>query len=223
MATDVDPVDVGLWKNWSWFNLYELAFNGDQSTNNTLTIRPDPIDHEVGKAPKNDGVYDGVIVRSPWVRSGQSLSGDAAGFFATNVPMPTKIAKITDGTSKTLMIGEKYVRQDTYFDGSSSDDTGWTDGWDPDVMRCTCVPPLNDGQVIENLTHNFGETPPPWVWNLGSNHPGNFNVVFADGSVQSVSYDIDIYVLNAIGTRNSKAAGPGGVKTPEVISMEGVN
>jgi prepilin-type processing-associated H-X9-DG protein len=137
-------------------------------------------------------------------------------------PSPTKMAKITDGASKTIMIGEKYVRADTYLDGSHSDDTGWTDGWDPDVMRCTCVPPLQDTSAIPLLTGKLGEKDTPfYVFNLGSAHPGGFNAVFADGSVQTLNYDIDVFVLNALGTRNGKAAGPGGPTTSESISTDG--
>jgi prepilin-type processing-associated H-X9-DG protein len=224
-AADPDPVDVGQWPSWSWHIVYNLAFTGGGPPDYAGgSVRPDSASqHEVGEGPRANGVYDGVIVRSPWRWSGLSLSGDSSGFFVENSPFPTKVSKITDGTSKTVMIGEKYVRQDTYFDSSSSDDTGWTDGWDPDIMRCTCVPPLNDGQVIEHLTFNIGETPPPYVWNLGSAHKSGFNAVFADGSVRSINYDIDIYVLNALGTRNGQAGGPGGVRTTETTSMEGVN
>jgi hypothetical protein len=32
--------------------------------------------------------------------------------------------------------------------------------------------------------------------------------VFADGSVRSIDYDVDLHVLNALGTRNGTSAGP---------------
>jgi hypothetical protein len=47
--------------------------------------------------------------------------------------------------------------------------------------------------------------------------------VFADGSVHTISYDIDIYVFNALGTRNGTSAGSGGPTTSETTSTEGVN
>jgi hypothetical protein len=49
------------------------------------------------------------------------------------------------------------------------------------------------------------------------------NTVFADGSTRTINYDIDVYVLNAMGTRNGASAGPGGVNTPEVIATDGAN
>ena len=64
--------------------------------------------------------------------------------FYRNLPRPTTFAKITDGTSHTFLLGEKYVRSDLYEGGSNSDDKGWTDGWDPDAIRSTCFQPYQD-------------------------------------------------------------------------------
>ena len=36
---------------------------------------------------------------------------------------------------------------------------------------------------------------------FGSAHSGGFNCIFADGSIQTLSYDIDVVVFNALGTR----------------------
>ena len=57
---------------------------------------------------------------------------------------PWQFAKIIDGTSKTFMLGEKYVRNDSYEGGGKSDDKGWIDGWDPDAIRSTCFSPYQD-------------------------------------------------------------------------------
>ena len=110
------------------------------------------------------------------------------------------LAKITDGTSNTMLVGEKFIRPDLYEGGSSSDDRGWSDGWDPDSMRSTCFPPLQD--AITSLTSDdsmfgfFADVP-----NFGSPHPGGFNCVFADGSVRTISYDIDPEVFDFLGDR----------------------
>lgn len=180
-----------------------------------------------GGQPVKDGVYDGVIVRSPWRRISQDPATPGLdGLWVTNVPRPTTMAKITDGTSKTAMIGEKYIRADWYPGGTPSDDTGMTDGWDPDIMRCTCLPPLNDGQTDRPFTGNIGEDPgqPIWeIFNTGSAHNGGLNVVFADGSVHTINYDIEVYVYNALGTRNGTSAGRR-VTEPEVSdTSQGVN
>lgn len=137
-------------------------------------------------------VFDGVIVRSAWNRVTKT--------FFNNFPRPTKIAKITDGTSKTFLIGEKYVRPDWYFGGGYSDDKGWSDGWDCDIMRSTCFPPLQDNDPIGFSSNAyFGEFAD--VYYFGAAHTAGFNSVFADGSVHSLTYDIDIVLFNALGTR----------------------
>jgi prepilin-type processing-associated H-X9-DG protein len=117
------------------------------------------------------------------------------------------------------MLGEKYIRADWYLEHTSSDDTGGTDGWDPDIMRITCIPPLQDGTTNYPYTGNIGSPQGTPVWQtylMGSAHPGGFNCVFADGSVHTISYDIDIYVFNSLGTRN-------GTGERETSSTEGVN
>jgi prepilin-type N-terminal cleavage/methylation domain-containing protein/prepilin-type processing-associated H-X9-DG protein len=149
-------------------------------------------------------VYDGVIVRSPWRRNDPLIThGAAGGEFLNGVPRPTTIAKITDGTSKTLMIGEKYVRSDLYSGGGPSDDHGWSEGWDTDVIRSTCFQPYQDGDGFQFQSSGtddiFGQGQE--VVYFGSAHPGGFNALFADGSIHTLNYDIDVVIFNALGTR----------------------
>jgi prepilin-type N-terminal cleavage/methylation domain-containing protein/prepilin-type processing-associated H-X9-DG protein len=161
-----------------------------------------------GPRPVKNGTYDGVIVRSPWVKAQEDdlRTPEVDGEFLTNVPAPTEIGHITDGTSSTMMIGEKYIRTDFTQGGTPSDDTGWTDGWDPDVMRCSCVQPVNDSSVNYEYTGNIGDPAGKdnkWeMMVMGSSHPGGINVVFADCAVHTISYDVDVLVFNALGTRN---------------------
>jgi prepilin-type N-terminal cleavage/methylation domain-containing protein len=161
--------------------------------------------------PADNGVYDGVIVRSPWRRDSGAGVYPATGHFVSNVTYPIGFQQITDGASKTLMISEKYLFANDYGHTEllASDDHGWTDGWDPDTMRCTCANPLNDGQQSSVSTGTQ-------TYLFGSAHPTVFNAVFADGSVHSIGYDIDIYVFNSLGTRN-------GTSLNESISTDGVN
>ncbi|MCI0334827.1 MAG: DUF1559 domain-containing protein [Planctomycetes bacterium] len=155
------------------------------------------------KQQGNQQVYDGVIVRSPWRRDPASTAGNPFGRFLTGVPRPTSFAKITDGTSKTFLLGEKYVRSDMYEGGGYSDDHGWSEGWDPDAIRSTCFQPLRDGDGFQFLS--LGPADPfghdkdiPY---FGSAHSGGFNCIFADGSIQTLNYDIDVVLFNALATR----------------------
>jgi prepilin-type N-terminal cleavage/methylation domain-containing protein len=175
----------------------------------------------------NSAVYDGVIVRCPWDWERTVGTGSAAtqvGKFASNVTGLVKIGKVTDGTSKTLLIGEKYVRSDQYegsFSGSNrnSDDRGWADGYDADLLRSTCFPPLQDSDGIgwSTFLRNYFDDDPGTafalsnVFHFGSAHNGGMNAAFTDGSGQTISYDIDAVVFNALGTRNGNETIPGGV------------
>jgi prepilin-type processing-associated H-X9-DG protein len=47
-----------------------------------------------------------------------------------------------------------------------------------------------------------GSGPAIELFMMGSAHPGGFNVVFADGAVHTIKYDITVPVLNSLGTRN---------------------
>lgn len=183
-----------------------------------------------GTEPRNNAVYDGVIVRSTWRYL--SGGGNAAwvGEPASMVPQPVKMAKVTDGTSKTLLIAEKYVRSDNYDSDQAfhySDDRGWSDGWDADQMRSTCFQPLRDSDGIgwdgPVLTKYFGDDfssgPVGGVYNVlqfGAPHTSGMNAAFADGSIHTVNFDVDVLVFNSLGTRNGQALN-------ETSDLSGVN
>jgi prepilin-type N-terminal cleavage/methylation domain-containing protein len=102
-------------------------------------------------------------------------------------------AKITDGTSSTYMIGEKYVNPDNYFTGSDSgDDQCVYMGYDRDVIRWGNLQPERDRRGVAN-----------WQ-NFGGAHAQGFNVVLCDGSVHEIPFEIDLAVHKALCGRNDK-------------------
>ncbi len=155
-------------------------------------------------------LYAGVFIRSAWETDGNGPGPmQAAGSFVPSRARPIRHAQITDGTSKTMIVGEKFLRADWYEGGSWGDDRGWTDGWAPDTMRLTGVPPRADSDGF-TFTSQFPDSPASdeallvgefIVYNFGSAHPGGLNVVFADGSVHAISYEIDPVLFNNLGDR----------------------
>lgn len=170
-----------------------------------------------GGPPVDNGVYDGVIVRTPYRVTNCNVPANCATATATTPPRgervpgnPTAIqpGQITDGTSNTFIVSEKLVRSDGYEGGNASDDRGWSDGWDPDVIRFTGFPPLSDGDngICRNPDNNIRKYCEPGSGTdnmfFGSAHPGGINAVFADASVQFFSFDIDRHLFNALATRD---------------------
>jgi prepilin-type processing-associated H-X9-DG protein len=107
------------------------------------------------------------------------------------------VQQITDGTSKTYLVGEKYVKTEAYDGASSTGDPGYSQGenqsmycgYDWDNHRAAWQPnslyavdyyqPRQDTPGYEN----YGA--------FGSAHSGGLNMSFCDGSVQFISYDIN--------------------------------
>jgi type II secretory pathway pseudopilin PulG len=96
--------------------------------------------------------------------------------------------QITDGTTKTFMVGEKHLDPNRYEDGKSLGDNQGPLQCERDSVRwgeptispsVPGLPPLQDTPGAD-LTYNFG-----------SAHPGGFFMGLCDGSVQRLAYDID--------------------------------
>lgn len=167
--------------------------------------------------PTKGAHYGGVIIRTPWViDTHATATAPAKGHFIPGFPMAIRPAQVTDGLSNTLVISEKVVRYDLYEGqpapdpggGGVSDDKGWADGWDPDCVRFTGVPPISDNNqdvcwnsnpAIQRTCIGLGGSIP--VLFFGSAHSGGVNAAFADASCHFINFDIDHLVFNAMGTR----------------------
>ncbi|MEM8864248.1 MAG: DUF1559 domain-containing protein [Planctomycetota bacterium] len=146
--------------------------------------------------------FDGVIARSS-VRALQSGSN----WFYQDLNYDSKVTfgKISDGTSKTIMLGEKRVDASRYDASSWYDDQGWSDGWDPDTMRSSVCPPrpdtLADVEIDSCDPSNLGTCAEAGM-SMGSAHPGGFNAAYADGSVQTVNYEVNFEVYVNLANRS---------------------
>ena len=104
-----------------------------------------------------------------------------------------KLGQITDGTSNTYMIGEKYLNPDDYFNGNGdADNEPFYVGYDNDTSR---LADPRHGQPRQDQP-GFRHTEL-----YGSAHASGFHVVFVDGSVHAVSYGIDLEVHRRLGNR----------------------
>ncbi len=103
-----------------------------------------------------------------------------------------RIADITDGTSGTFLAGD--ARKDlTYLGQFQSDDNeGYSSGWDHDTIRNTSSLPLPDTRNGSG----WGEL------RFGSSHTGGLNMLFCDGGVRFITYDVGLSSWQAMGTIN---------------------
>jgi prepilin-type N-terminal cleavage/methylation domain-containing protein/prepilin-type processing-associated H-X9-DG protein len=91
-----------------------------------------------------------------------------------------RIESIIDGSSNTLLAGEKCMRTDLIGHLQPDDDQGYTAGWDRDEIRWAVDAPAPDHiGAADEYDHRFG-----------SAHPSGFNGVFCDGSVRFIPYTI---------------------------------
>jgi len=116
-----------------------------------------------------------------------------------------RIGQVTDGMSKTLCIGEKYLNADRYTDGlDPADDQNILQGVDRDVNGYTACLTATGKVVNEYLPrrdqHGLGLN-----WTFGSAHDGQLNVMFCDGSGRGIQYGIEPQVFYAMGGRNDGA------------------
>ena len=134
--------------------------------------------------------YMGVIVRSNFCAecdAGKQTTG-----FYTRI----SFGQITDGSSNTLVLGEKRLRPSLYEIGEWHDDIGWSDGWDPDTMRASICPMAADSDepdTFKGLAYAFG-----------SAHASGMNAGFADASVRHLSYSIDRELFNKLANRSDE-------------------
>ncbi len=101
------------------------------------------------------------------------------------------LKRVTDGLSKTLMYGEKYLVVRSYETTDHDNDQGWNLGHDRDINRWSDVPPFNDALGQPSRYSVFG-----------SAHPGGMQVAMGDGSVHTIPYEIDAVVFRRLGVRN---------------------
>jgi prepilin-type N-terminal cleavage/methylation domain-containing protein len=110
-----------------------------------------------------------------------------------------ELKDITDGTSNTLMVGEKHMNLAFVTTECQPDDNdGYVGGFQDDVVRWGAFPPVHDSYFAEYDQNDLH----PGIWQFGSNHPAGFQGVFADGSVHLIRYSIDPTVFMYLCSRD---------------------
>lgn len=112
------------------------------------------------------------------------------------------LKQITDGTSKTYLAGEKLVQADRYDSNDPpGDNLPMYIGEDFDTTRYTGRSNVNEvpGDVYPPEPDRIGVSAHVM---FGSAHPGGVNMLLCDGSVTSISYNIDENIHLWLGIRD---------------------
>lgn len=122
-----------------------------------------------------------------------------------------RIADILDGTSSTLLMGEKYHR-DQHFDRFTSNNSGlkmhqvsawaWSGGMKGAAfLFCSSAVPLNKGAIDHSPALNNISAQDKRFNGWGSGHVGGANFVLCDGSVRFLRDTVDPVTLTRLSTR----------------------
>ena len=131
---------------------------------------------------------DGVIVRRP--------SSLRAGVQSPSVALGRHI---TDGTSHTMLAGEKCLNVAILGRSQTDDDSGYWDGWDWDIVRWGYFAPAPDWHIANDGGHS-GNVPLHGAF--GGSHPGGFMAASADGAVRLVRFAVDQEVFRRYCSRD---------------------
>ncbi|WP_428308895.1 DUF1559 domain-containing protein [Lacipirellula sp.] len=120
--------------------------------------------------------------------------------------------RIEDGTSNTYLIGEKYIPADVYAGSSAMAGVGfpsWGENqgmysgfeWDNQRVAWSSVWPVDQQENFQPSQDRSGVTGVTPERPFGSAHAAAFNMVYCDGSVHSISYDIDVVTHGSLADR----------------------
>jgi prepilin-type N-terminal cleavage/methylation domain-containing protein len=195
---------VGNAQQWSW--MYQLLPYIEQQT-----VWSQPLDDTVKQSATK--TYFCPSRRRPIVRAlpngaltdyicnGGTVNAATDGAITGITVPPIHLSKhITDGTSTTMLIGEKHLRRNAYAGGAGNDNQGYWVGLDSDICGLGTTPtgnlwqPLQD-DLVDRFSGN-GST-------FGSAHVSMFNAVFCDGSVRSIRYAVNVPNVLALACRRA--------------------
>jgi hypothetical protein len=128
------------------------------------------------------------------------LSGAGNGVILPRYPIAMR--KITDGATKTYLVGEKFLETDHYDSGyANNDDQNAYVGFDRDNQVSARDTPLADTSSWQfyQFTNAKNES---YGFHFGSAHPTVFHTAMCDGSIHAVTFDIDLSVHRAAGSRD---------------------
>jgi prepilin-type N-terminal cleavage/methylation domain-containing protein len=162
---------------------------------------PDSLQHPgaLGDYAGNGGAYaNSPIVDLPSCNGAMCMaSAPTNGGTVAGAQAITSISSITDGTSNTLLVGEKHVPLIKQGESGPSYGDGciYNGDFPRNFIRLAGTPSFSLGQGPNDVSG-------PWHCRFGSYHPGICQFVLADGHVTALSNSIDMNTLQALAVIN---------------------
>jgi prepilin-type N-terminal cleavage/methylation domain-containing protein len=183
---------AGNMQDWGWMyqilpyieqgNVYNLALDDEVKLSAIKTYfcpgRRKPVIRGLPNGALNDYVGNG----------GTASNASNGALIQRSGTFTIDLNGITDGTSNTMLVGEKHLRLNAYGGGAGNDNQGYWRGIDSDICGLALTPtgvfwvPMRD-DTVDRFT-GLGST-------FGSIHSSGFQAVLCDGSVRNISYSIN--------------------------------
>ena len=164
-----------------------IPFNG------TLDFQPELAPEE---QPESTNVWVGAITKAGHINSDGSLRNSSRVGFGT----------LTDGSSNTIMYGEKAVRSSEYQVTGTYDDVPWeAQGYFASSNWSTMRTLGPAGRLIADNDISFVDSAGVSVAHqkgFGSAHPGTVNFALCDGSTHAVSNSLGAFQFYQLGHRS---------------------
>jgi prepilin-type N-terminal cleavage/methylation domain-containing protein len=127
------------------------------------------------------------------------LSKGKNGVIRSNDYEPVYASSVEDGMSNTFLLGEKrlnYLLAET--ENQAGDNDGYVGGYQEDVVRWGYYIPAPDfgGRNLRAAKLH------PHNYQFGSSHPGVVLMLYCDGSIHPISYDVKLETFRALSIRN---------------------
>ncbi|MDB5347245.1 MAG: hypothetical protein JWP89_5622 [Schlesneria sp.] len=189
---------------WNW--MYQIMPMIDQANLQAVTvdatIYSSPVAAYFCPTRRRPGKY-GSSAKSDYAgNAGDAMGAQNGAIIQRSCQNSIDFASFVDGTSNTILIGEKQTNV-KFFGGSGGDNEAYVNsGWDQDEIRW--------GAIGNNPQPDFlhpDDSPPAavfWSGRFGSSHDGAFNAVLVDGSVRSISYNVDAETFRRVCVRNDR-------------------
>jgi prepilin-type N-terminal cleavage/methylation domain-containing protein/prepilin-type processing-associated H-X9-DG protein len=201
--------------SWTYFILPHIEQNALFQTTNHTTVRRTAVKTYFCPSRRQPSP-PGTNARGDYAGNAGSTTSDSNtnGVVVRTGLTKVNFAGITDGTSQTILVGEKRMKLDKFNTSYDDNESYYSPGWDSEVIRAA-VTDADTTSALNNLswgpnpdirvTGPMFTDPNSGLAQFGSSHTGGCNFVLCDGSVRMIKFNPDRTQFRRMCTRNDGA------------------